>query len=463
MKSKFKSLLIIYPHWPPSNLAGVHRPRLISNYLPEFNWHPIVLTVYPKYYEEKPDWDLLKTVSPATEIVHVNAFRITSPRIIGDIGLRGFWQIYRGAKKVIKERKVDFIWIPIPSFYVALMGRLLYRKFKVPYGIDYIDPWVRDISGRNDWRHRMSNWLAKLLEPIAIKKATLITGVSKEYYKPALLRNFKKESIFPVFDHQQMVPSRGEPYKRLDRKSANEKINKSKNKKIHHLAFPYGFDPNDHLIKLEGLEYPWDGIEDCLPIVYAGAFLPNSRLFIEVLFQAIGVLMKAGKWNNHIHLFFLGTGSYQGKTILEYAKEKGIEKYVHEHRDRYPFLHILNYLSLAFGILVIGSTEKHYTASKVFQSVLSGKPVFAILHQDSTARKVLQKVQADVFTVEWNEQISVNELNRTVELTLSNFINISKGWQPNTFILEKEFSSRILAEKLTSKLEEIFREGFGTK
>jgi hypothetical protein len=58
-----KNILIIYPHWPPSNLAGVHRARLIANFLPEFDWHPIILTVDPDYYEEKPDWDMLKTVN----------------------------------------------------------------------------------------------------------------------------------------------------------------------------------------------------------------------------------------------------------------------------------------------------------------------------------------------------------------------------------------------------------------
>lgn len=28
-----KTVLIIYPHWVPANLAGVQRPRLIVNYL----------------------------------------------------------------------------------------------------------------------------------------------------------------------------------------------------------------------------------------------------------------------------------------------------------------------------------------------------------------------------------------------------------------------------------------------
>jgi hypothetical protein len=68
-----KNILIIYPHWPPSNLAGVHRARLIANFLPEFDWHPIILTVDPDYYEEKPDWDMLKTVNQEIEVIHVKA------------------------------------------------------------------------------------------------------------------------------------------------------------------------------------------------------------------------------------------------------------------------------------------------------------------------------------------------------------------------------------------------------
>ena len=47
-----KTLLIIYPHWPPSNLVGVHRVRLLVNEMPAQGWKPIVLTVDPEDYEE---------------------------------------------------------------------------------------------------------------------------------------------------------------------------------------------------------------------------------------------------------------------------------------------------------------------------------------------------------------------------------------------------------------------------
>jgi hypothetical protein len=256
-------VLIIYPHWYPANLAGVHRPRLTGNFLKEFAWKPIVLTVDQKYYEEKPDPDFEQTFSQDVKVQRVGAFPITRPRIIGDIGLRAFFQLYKGALKIIQSKHIDFIWIPIPSFYTALLGRLIYRKTKVPYGIDYIDPWVRDISLRKDWRHRMSNLLAKLLEPIAVKKASLITGVSYEYYKPVLERNFWRTDK-QLNDSITQRPNN----------STTSQLNDSTTPQINiiYKSFPYGFDPKDHHIKLKNMQYPWSKENKVKPWIYAGAF-----------------------------------------------------------------------------------------------------------------------------------------------------------------------------------------------
>src|SRR5690554_6194763 len=144
-----KNILIIYPHWPPSNLAGIHRARLISNFLPEMGWHPIVLTVKPEFYEEKPDPNIEKTVRESTEVISANAKAVkSSSRLIGDIGLRAFAHLKKKALEIIAERQIDFIWIPIPSFYIAILGRQLYEKTSTPYGIDYIDPWVDSFVGQ---------------------------------------------------------------------------------------------------------------------------------------------------------------------------------------------------------------------------------------------------------------------------------------------------------------------------
>ncbi|HEX5170351.1 MAG TPA: hypothetical protein VFW11_14335 [Cyclobacteriaceae bacterium] len=435
-----KNILIIYPHWPPSNLAGVHRPRLMANYLHLYGWHPIVLTVHQNFYEETPDFSLGQTVADHVEVLKVNARDVRKPRLIGDIGLRGFSNLYRQALRILRMRKIDFIWIPIPSFYMALLGRLLHRKTKVPYGIDYIDPWVRDITGRKNWRNLFSNSLAEILEPIAIKKSVLITGVSEAYYMPALERNFKSSEII----------SSTALHRSGDLARQNGRV-------VTHLAFPYGFDPHDHEIKLEKIELPWKGIPGCKPLVYAGAFLPNSRPFIDSFFKSIRALRDEHLWDENVHLFFLGTGNYVGKTIRDYAKDSGIETIVHETRDRFPFLHILNFLSRSFGVMVIGSTERHYTASKVYQAVLSKRPVLALLHEESSACRVLKEVKAGDYTVDWTPALGDQRFQEKIRHNLSRLISGNEPWSPDYTLLEEKYSSRALAKSLADGIDDVLR------
>ncbi|MDH7911514.1 hypothetical protein [Winogradskyella sp. SYSU M77433] len=410
------TVLIIYPHWVPANLAGVQRPRLIGNYLKGFGWKPLLLTVKSEYYEERLDPLMEKTASEDIEVVFTKAYKVFKPRIVGDIGLRAFPFLKKEALRICKERKIDFIWIPIPSFYTAILGRLLYNKTKIPYGIDYIDPWVRDITNQNNLRAKLSQVVAKTLEPFAVKKAALITGVSTPYYQSVLDRNFK---VKPV-----------------------------------HAGMPYGFDPNDHKIHLNDIQYPWDNQPDCKPWVYAGAFLPNSHLFVESFFEVIAKLRKEGDWDDKIRLYFVGTGMYPAKRITSYAKDKGIDDIVFENRERYPFLHILNFLSKADKVLLFGSTEQHYTASKTFQCLLSNRPLFSMLHNDSSAVEVIRQCNAERFLFPYKNGFTKNEIEIGVEHILKSFQQID-DWTLNLQPLDKytsKQSAKVLAEAMDKVL-----------
>lgn len=361
-----KSILIISPHFPPSNLAAVHRSRLFAQHLPSFGWHPIILTVDEKYYEETLDWNLHKLLPKDLRIEKVNAFRATKPRVIGDIGLRAFFQLYKKAKQLINSEKIDFLYIPIPSFYVALLGRWLNRSTGIKYGIDYIDPWVHFFPGSNQFlsRHWFSTQIAKLLEPIAIRKASLITGVAEGYYKGVMERNPRlvQTCLFA--------------------------------------AMPYGGEAADHEMvgKMNVQPYLFKKNDRKLQLVYAGAMLPKAYKPLAAIFQSI---------QNNFECFaetefhFIGTGklandpaSYNIKPLAE--KYNLWNTVVFEYPQRIPYVDVLIHLNAADGIFVLGSTEPHYTPSKVYQAVLSKKPVWAILHKRSTACEVLRHSGAGI-------------------------------------------------------------------
>jgi hypothetical protein len=59
-------------------------------------------------------------------------------------------------------------------------------------------------------------------------------------------------------------------------------------------------------------------------------------------------------------------------------------------------LDVLKKLEAADGIFILGSTEPHYTPSKVYQAVLSKKPILAVLHEKSTAVNIIRDSKAGI-------------------------------------------------------------------
>lgn len=426
-----KNILIIYPHWPPSNLAGVHRARLIGNFLTNFGWNTTVLTVHEEYYEEKLDPEICKTVSDSIRVVKCKAFPVYKPRIIGDIGLRGAYFLYKKALLLIKQNDFDFIWIPIPSFYTSIIGRLLFDKTNIPYGIDYIDPWVRDIHNRKNLRSIISLKLAKILEPIAVKKASLISGVSYDYYKPVLERNFK--------DYL------------LSKKQSQQYINPNTQLPFTEVSMPYGFDPNDHTIKTQKMNFPWS--KDEIPFIYAGAYLPNSKIFIEEFMKNLCQIKEKNLLPNNYKFYFIGTGKYSGTSIQDLSIKYGVDNYVTEIRERYSFIEILNFLSNVEGILIFGSTESHYTASKTFQAIMANKKIFSIFHAKSSAVECMKLCKTSKYTVEYLP--SDNNWVISFEKKLNAFLLEKDNWKSDINTLTQKYSSYNSAKALTQSIEKI--------
>lgn len=421
--ANMKKVIIVSPHFPPSNLAAVHRTRLFAKHLPAFGWQPIVLTVHHKYYEEKLDWNLQKLVSPDLQVETTGALPTGPVRIIGDIGLRGGYYLYRKLLQLIKTEKPDFLYIPIPSFYTSLLGRAVHAKTGIPYGIDYIDPWVHVFAGseRVFSRHWFSTKISGILEPIAVKKATLITGVAEGYYKPVLERN-------PHL-YKQAVQ----------------------------VAMPYGGEAEDH-VSLKSLKiepYLFFKKKNKLQLVYAGAMLPKAYLPLEMIFKW---LQANNKKVLDLELHFIGTGSRANDensfTIKQLAEKYGLwQTIVFEYPKRIAYMDVLTHLNAADGIFVLGSTEPHYTPSKVYQSILSQKPILAVLHSTSSAGQVIVESKAGI-VLNFNGEEELDIIYNTFGKKLISYRNYHTSFDPDNvdrtaFAQYSAYNvTRILAEHL---------------
>ena len=362
-----KRLALVSGHFPPSNLVGAQRARLWSRYLPEFGWQPIVVTGDPARYEERPDPDLERLVAPGLEVIHVPTMSTRPVRLVGDIGVRAFWGCYRVLAGLAARREIDFLLITIPSNFLAPVGRLIHRRYGVPFGIDYQDPWINrwpgiDVPLSRAWG---SYRLASILEPWAVRGANLITGMAPGYVSGMLERN-------PEVAQTAVVA-----------------------------CMPMGIAPEDYGLvhSLDRPPFLFQPDDGRFHMIYAGALLPAGIAVLDCFLSGLGALKaRAPGVAARLRVHFVGTGSSPddpaGHQVRPRAERAGVGDIVDEHPQRIGYVDALNHLGRSDGVLVLGSTEPHYTPSKVFQAMLSRRPVFAMLHQGSTAVEMVRSMHA---------------------------------------------------------------------
>ncbi|QNA45009.1 glycosyltransferase family protein [Lacibacter sediminis] len=420
-----KKILIITPHYPPSNLAAVHRSRLFAEHLPAFGWQPILLTVHEDFYEEELDWNLQQLLPAKQRIEKVNAFNVTKPRLVGDVGLRGFFQLRKRALELLRQEQIDFVYIPIPSFYVSLIGPYLHRKTGVKYGIDYIDPWVHQFPGSDRFfsRHWFSTKLAKWLEPKAVKHASLITGVAEGYYKAVLERN-------PYLKNSCLTG-----------------------------AMPYGGEQLDHkrLKELELQPYLFRK-NNKLQLVYAGAMLPKAYGPLEMIFRCMAEYKDSF---SDVEFHFIGTGKLSNdpnsNSIKPLAEQYGLwQTVIFEYPKRIPYLDVLVHLEAADAVFILGSTEPHYTPSKSYQGVLSGKPILAVLHCASSAVRVLEDSHAGI-VFEFNGETDIEKIYTGWVEVWNRFLSFRKTFKSESVSQNvfEQYTAKAVTSQLASLLDKV--------
>lgn len=385
-----------------------------------------MLMVDEKYYEELPDYNLQKMLPSGQHIEKVKAFPVTKPRVIGDIGLRGFIQLRKKALELVVKEKIDFVYIPIPSFYVSLIGPYLKRKTGVKYGIDYIDPWVHVFPGSDKLfsRHWFSTKLAKLLEPKAVKHTSLITGVAEGYYQGVIERNpfLKKSCVFG--------------------------------------AMPYGGEATDHTkVKQLDLKPYLFSKNGKFQFVYAGAMLPKAYAPLEAMFRSVS---EHKQDFSDVEFHFIGTGKTpndpQAFNIRPLAEKYNLwESVVFEYPKRIPYLDVLVHLEIADAIFILGSTEPHYTPSKTYQGVLSQKPIMAVLHSSSTAVEIVRTAKAGM-VLDFNGEPGVPGIEKGFQLFFQEFLSFSKEFNPANVNRSEfdQYSAYSVTQKLAALLRQLF-------
>lgn len=414
MGKGLKRILIISPHFPPVNTADMHRVRQSLPYLKELGWEPVIITVAEEYIEAySTDPLLLHTIPDGIEVHKVNAFstRWTRKFGLGSLSMRAYFQIKRKGNELLKKQKFDLIFFSTTAFHVMALGPGWKKKFGVPFILDIQDPWRSDFYLDKPRSERPPKFfiaynIDKYLEGKTVPQADGIISVSEGYCKTFL------ERYTNLQPRQLKVISFG--------------------------VSLYDFEVMEKFVHNAGkISLPGNKIN----IVYVGRGGYDLRFALEIIFKAFAKGLQLNqKEFSLLHFWFIGT-SYAApgmgqETIKPLATSLGVGDHVTEVPDRIPYFETLYLLKNANILLIPGSTDTAYTASKVYPYILAQKPLLAVFYKESSVIDVLQNVGVGSI-VAFDHSSDLPEAY--VDECLAGFQNILEKRNENTTVVMSAF------------------------
>jgi Glycosyl transferase 4-like domain len=365
-----RRVLIVCPRFPPKNAPDMHRVRTSLPYYRKFGWDPTVLCLTPDSSDGVDDIMLGESLPPNVDIVRAPAWDEAACRRFGfgHLDYRCILPIYRAGNAILSQKTYDVIFFSSTVFLTFLLGPIWKRRFGCKIVYDFQDPWYQEKSLYTKrkvpgvwWKYRLGRLLSRYFESYAVRRADHIISVSDGYVKDLSARY---------------------TWLRADQST----------------IIPFGAAELDFdFVKARGIKSPviCDGSR-FTRWVYAGRGGPDMDPILAVLFTQLALLKRnEPTFYKQLRVQFVGTNysprhrTY--KVIEPLAIRYGVADIVDEHCNRIPYHETLALYNESDAVLLIGSMLSEYTPSKLFNCILSKKPVLALLHASSLGCAIAQQ------------------------------------------------------------------------
>jgi hypothetical protein len=369
-----RRVLIVSPHFPPINAPDHQRVRMALGYFEQFGWQPTVLAVRPERVEGALDPFLAQTLPDALRVVRTGSLPVQWTRLVGvgSLAYRAGWHLRSAGDELLRRERFDLVFFSTTQFPVMALGPRWRRRFGAPYVLDFQDPWLSDYyeqhreqrppGGR--LKYGMAQWLARRMEPPTVRGAAHMVCVSSAYPKMFLSRYPDlRENAFTVLPFAASELD----FHAMDRLQVRQDI----------------FDLRD------GRQH-W---------VYAGVVIEPMLRPLRAFLLALGrAVERQPDLRQQLRLHFIGTdyvpGSRARKIVEPLARELGVGDLLVERPQRVPYLQALRCLTEAHALMVFGSDDPGYSASKIYPYVLARKPLIALLNEHSIGGRILRDTRA---------------------------------------------------------------------
>ncbi|MBI2716586.1 MAG: glycosyltransferase [Rhizobiales bacterium] len=376
----------------PAMAADMHRARILTWELPKLGWDVEILS--PDTTFQPISWiDSDSTPLFASGVTNhsVSEFCSACFRLlgIGNIGWRAILPLYRAGLKLLKQRRFDVIYISTAHFPLFLLG-ILWRRHNVPFVLDFHDPLFNGeaiVLVPGHIKRAIAHWLSQYIESRCVRAAAGVIAVSPEYIATLYRRYAADEPAWLGVGRTAVIPFPAAPRDLEVARSSVREIGDTRTRRV----------------------------------VYVGTGGSIMRRSFEVFCSTLSLLQEQEpELLASLRFEFYGTSpsNREGETttFTAIARAYAVSDLVFEYPQRVSYRRSLELLLGSDGALVLGVDDSGYMPSKLFNYVLSGKPLLAALRAGSAAFTLFQGAANLGHVIEFGEAEEAGCSERTQTL-----------------------------------------------
>lgn len=379
-------VLCVSPRFPPSSAADGHRLRLLLPHLVRRGCSAEVLSVDPACASSPLDPWLTHGLPADVPVHRVKAWPLSGWGLNG-LAQRSFVPLLRKGSQLLASRSFDLIFFSTTEFLLHPLGPVWQRRHGVPFCMDFQDPWVNDYYRQNPrvlppggrLKHSLADALHRVAERVVVPRCSGFIAVSEDYLG-ALDRRYGGRV---AWQPRLVAPFPAEPAERAPA-SAQFAVRPGKPG----LSWRYvGRGGPDMVFSASGFFGAWQ------MAIRAGVLTPDGASL-----DAIGTSYAARK---------------EDLTFAPLARRFGLEHLVTESPGRIPYGDTLSALESSDALVIFGSDDATYTASKLYPYLLAERPLLAIFHERSSVASVLAECGGGI-TVSFSAAATEQELAQAI-------------------------------------------------
>ena len=372
-----KRLLIVSPHFPPVNAPDHQRVRMALPYFRDHGWAAEVVAVEPGQVLAPHDPFLVATLPPDVPVHRVRAMSPQWGRLpgLGSLGYRCLPAVTRKLHELLRaDPRPTLVYFSTTQFAVHAAIPGIAKIPGVKMALDYQDPWVSTYYQEHPGvtppggrlKYAINRFFARRQQTRALRHVAGCTSVSARYFEQI-------RPAHPWLREEQLLV--------LPFGGAAHDFEVLRQHPVPQQHFPRRTDP--------GAPLNW---------VYAGRGGPDMARALNGFFGGLKLALPRQPELGNLRIHFLGTdyaaGARARPTVQPLAEAAGLGQLVIEKPHRLGYGETLQCLLDADALIIPGSDDSGYTASKLYPYILARRPLLAIFHRDSSVVDVLRSTRA---------------------------------------------------------------------